>query len=335
VELIGQKEFLQKAAGRLEPLPFCFQKGHLKINKNICFFSDKKFFAPVEIKNNKSFKTIQFQFPPVALSGNRMTSLEEKVFCKKAVEYIRLNKIAHRIQQPQNYCLFSATPDGSTTANFGTYRIPLYDLTEAEILKNMQARYRTAINQVEKLNVSIKSGPSELKAFHQLHEETMGRTDAYFESFFSLKKEFESMPDNTLLSTVYIGDVLQGGLYMKYSSYSAFYLHGASSNTTQASGAIKYLHYKMMCLMKQKGVRYYDFVGARMTDVSGTKLEGIQNFKKRFGSELMKGYLWKMDIDKTVCRSFDLLLKVKCKLKGTTFPKDIIDQEKNKSLVHL
>jgi lipid II:glycine glycyltransferase (peptidoglycan interpeptide bridge formation enzyme) len=84
--------------------------------------------------------------------------------------------------------------------------------------------------------------------------------------------------------------------------------------------------------MKTKGVKEYDFVGARLSDITNTKLEGIQNFKKRFGSELVKGYLWKLDIDKTKCKTYDSLLKIKCKLKGTKFPKDIIDQELSKAV---
>ena len=86
----------------------------------------------------------------------------------------------------------------------------------------------------------------------------------------------------------------------------------------------------MITELKKRGVKKYDFVGARLSDVSGTKLAGIQKFKKRFGGELKRGYLWKKDINLMKCKLFDLALKVKLKLKGVSMPKDIIDQEKIK-----
>jgi len=329
VELINRKEFFDLGCS-LEALPFCFQKDYLNANTKISFLKKKTIIAAVKIDQNKLLRTMQFQFSPLHLNGEYLQQKEEKMFLEEAIAFIYKNKIVDRIVQPKNYALFNELPDNVLSCAFGTYKISLSGKNSEQILEGMQARYRTAIRQIEKLNVEIRFGITELKAFQKLHNETMQRTDAYSEDYVSLKKEIESSPENTLLATVYIDNKIQGGLFIAYSDFCAYYFHGASADTTEASGAIKYLHYKIMCLMQKKGVRNYDFVGARLSDVSGTKLEGIQNFKKRFGTELIKGYLWKLDINKTKCKAFDSLLKVKCKLKGTKYPIDIIDQERKK-----
>ena len=333
MKLLTTKEFFVQPQLSIDTLPFCFQLDYLNFNKKIVILYENNFFAPVSISKNKFLKILQFQFPPVDKIGARLNSEDELVFCEHAIKFISDYKLAHRILQPKNHALFYTFPKQSNYAQFGTYQIELKGKTHAQILYGMQARYRTAVRQIEKLQVEIKFGLAELEVFQKYHLETMGRTGAYAESYNELKNELLVLPHNTLLATVYINKQFQGGLYLMYSNYSAYYFHGASANTTLAAGAIKYLHYKIMCLMADKGVSIYDFVGARLSDVKGTKLEGIQNFKKRFGAKLVKGFLWKIDLDKTKCKVYDDLLKLKCKLKGTKVLMDIIDQEKDKLTV--
>jgi lipid II:glycine glycyltransferase (peptidoglycan interpeptide bridge formation enzyme) len=333
VKILNGEEFLKLKNVDLRSFPFCFQKDYLNTNSDISSLNLDAFFAPIKIQKNKFLKTIQFQFPPVTSNGHRLSLDDEKKFSESAIGFIAEKKLAHRVVQPKNYSLFATVPSKSISAPFGTYKIDLSNKTSDQIIEGMQARYRSSVRQIEKLNVEIRLGISELQVFQKLHEETMERTGAYSEDYSSLKQELLAMPDNAILATIYIDNKIQGGLFVVYSNYGAYYFHGASANTTEASGAIKYLHYRIMCLMCEKGVKQYDFVGARLTDISGTKLEGIQNFKKRFGADLVKGFLWKIDLDKPKCKTYDNLLKIKCKLKGLKFPHDIIDQEKNKAIV--
>lgn len=327
MELLNTNHFIKNT--NTKRMPFCLQKEYLDLYPKTEIVQHKGFFAPILRQSNKKFKTLQFQFVPTNEKGEKAETLEEKEFLQEFVAFVQKKKLAHRIVQPVTHCLFTEYPSESIHVPFGTYRIDIQK-TEEEILKNMQARTRSSINQISKLAVEIRYGISELEKFQQLHEETMKRTVSFYESYQSLKSELQGLPENAFLATVYIDGVLQGGLYLLYSEFCAFYMHGASSKNTSAQGAIRYLHFKTMCEMKKRGVKYYDFVGARLSDVSGTKYEGIQDFKRRFGSDLIKGYLWKIDIDPKICASYDLLLKIKCKMKRTHFPKDIIDQEKTK-----
>ncbi|MBL7912817.1 MAG: GNAT family N-acetyltransferase [Bacteroidia bacterium] len=330
MKLLKANEFFSLKAVNKDALPFCFQPDYLKLNKDISILQQNDIFAPVKTGKNKFLTSIQFQFPPVKGCGDLPSEDDEKSFCEEAVKYISQNKLAHRIIQPKNYALFRVKPEKSVFCGFGTYKVNLENKNDSQLLAAMRIKYRNSIRQIEKLNVALKFGSSELSTFLELHNETMDRTSAHKEDNDTLLKELTALPDNTLLATVYLDNKIQGGAYVAYSKYGAYYFHAASVTTQEGSAANKYLHYKIMCLMRDNGVKQYDFVGARLSDITGTKLEGIQNFKKRFGAELVKGYLWKMDLDKTKCRTYDNLLKIKCKLKGTKFPVDIIDQEKNK-----
>jgi len=310
-----------------EEFPFPFTKGFSEYC-SIYFLQNKHGIAPVEIYNSKFLKLARFHFAPLNNLAQTLTAEEELNFCKEVIAFIKAQNLADKIVQPTNYCLFQSAPANSVSSPFGSYEIILLDKTEEELLAAMQGRYRSAIRQLDSLNVEIRY--NELDVFYNLHHQTMRRTNAYSEGLEDLKSMQQFLPKNTMVATIYINNELQGGLFLVYTNYSAYYLHGASTDTTQASGAIKYLHYKMMCLLKQKGVQRYDFVGARLSDVSGTKLEGIQNFKKRFGSELKHGYLWKQEINALKCKSYNALLNFKLSLKGQKMPLDIIDQERKK-----
>ena len=327
-EHAGDLSFINRA------FPFSFLKSYAgfleKRNISLCFFLHDNALAPVALKKNKFLNTLQFLFKPLSNKATALTPEEEKIFLEKAIAYAQGQHIAHRIVQPANFALFSAVPDSSVSAPYGSYEISLKDKTDEALLAGMQARYRTAVRSAQKLSPEIRTGKEELRAFWELHKATMERTRMYYEPYEELLELFDTSDNTILVANCYIDHVLQGGLCIAWSDYGAYYLHGASGTTPLSDGAIKYLHYWCMCQLKQQGAERYDFVGARLSDVSGTKLEGIQNFKKRFGSELREGFLWKKDISPFVCQAYDSLLFLKLSLKGTKVPQDIIDQERNK-----
>ena len=79
--------------------------------------------------------------------------------------------------------------------------------------------------------------------------------------------------------------------------------------------------------MKRLGVNIYDFVGARISPKEGSKLETIQRFKARFGSQMKVGYLWKYPLNKFKYKTFYFLVRMHACLKKQTYIGDIIDEE--------
>jgi hypothetical protein len=61
----------------------------------------------------------------------------------------------------------------------------------------------------------------------------------------------------------------------------------------------------------------------------GSKLEGIQRFKKHFGGEFVSGYLWKLPISHAKYLFYNLLIRVEFISGMKKYEGDIIDQELN------
>jgi len=295
-------------------------------SSSLIFFLKEKEVVPVKFSKHLFLKNAQFQFYPLK-ENNRMNVLEENAFIGMVIDHITEHNMADRILPSPNYVIFNSFPINSVHSQFGTYYLDL-SLPVDQIWNNIHPKHKNKIRSAKKSNCSIVTGDSQLDVFFEMYRETMNRSSlncypiGYFKQM--IKKE------NVLCAIVYYGDTPQGGLLMPYSKYGAYYLYGATATGIEIPGANNYLHWEIIKLMKQNNVRVYDFVGARLSDVSGSKLSGIQMFKERFGSVLQKGYLWKVDLNYK-CFIYDFLagLKNVITLRTNKFV-DIIDQENKK-----
>ena len=214
-------------------------------------------------------------------------------------------------------------------APFGTYELDLR-LTEDELWKGLHSKHRNVIRNAEKKGGEVRSGIEEVNTFYQLYVETMNRNGMFFEPLSYFKELVDIWNKHIYCAVVYSNGEPQGAVFVPYSNEGAYYVYGASAEKITLTGAVNYLHYQLILELKERGVNKYDFVGARLSDVSGTRLEGIQKFKSRFGGALKEGLIWKMDINPSKCRIYDIALKTKLKLKGLENKGDIIDQERRK-----
>ena len=321
-----------------ESMPFPFLYSYelwLKKDLNCDYFfaySEKEnALMPLKRYSVKGFVLLQPLFPPVTLKGERLAVETEKQFLNEFTEYISAKKIACRITQSPSYTLFTAVPNHSKFCPFGTYMTDLKNHTEEELFSKVHSRIRSYIKAMEKNDVAIKWGNQTQDDFYILYKQTMHRSHLYCNSAEHFKTMYSCLNSNLICGVVYWNKMPQGAILFPYTNYGAFYLYGASSDKMNLNGSMNYLHWQAMLLLKRKGIKMYDFAGARLSDVSNTKLEGVQNFKKKFGGELIKGYLWKMDINPTKCRLFDNLLKINSILHGRNVYHDIIDEENAKT----
>lgn len=96
-----------------------------------------------------------------------------------------------------------------------------------------------------------------------------------------------------LLSGVFVGGNLEAGSLVISSGPQAFYVHGASISK-KTRGSTTYLHYENMRTVRERGVRHYDFGGARVSEDASEKSRSISAFKARFGGTLIEshGGMW-------------------------------------------
>ena len=302
----------------------------LEQKKVILVIDDEGISMACKVWKNKFLNLLQPIYPPLTKKAERLSPKEEQDFLNKFAAYIKEKKIANRITQAENFAIFHSQPDSAIAAPFGTYFLNLQSKTETELFSGLHTKHRNVIRNAEKQGVVLKYGAELIEDFYGLYKQTMQRSNMYCQSLQYFKEFYNRLPNNSLCGVAYYDEKPEGALFMPYSQFGSFYLYGASAEKTAINGSINYLHWNTIKLLKNKGVKRYDFVGARLSDVSGTKLEGIQQFKERFGSELEKGLLWKKDLDRLSCKLFDNLVTFKLKLKNQKPPLDLIDQELKK-----
>jgi hypothetical protein len=336
IEIVSDIHLLSKRLEiELNDFPvFYFEKYYTGQLINIVFFLEGKSVVPVAVSKHYFLRIAQLLFVPLE-HNQRMTEEKEYVFLNLLVDYFKDNRLVDRILPSPSYCIFKASPTGSIYCPFGTYYLDLSKPAE-ELWERIHSKHKNVIRNAEKKEVELKIGKEQLPVFYELYVSTMQRSKLRYGTFQFFSALAEAMPDESLIcAVVYYNDVAQGAVLMPYSNYGAYYIYGASAEKVTLTGCNNYLHWELIKLLKQSNVQRYDFVGARLSDVSNTKLSGIQMFKERFGSHLEKGFLWKMDLTRR-CKLYDFLVRFKSRITNNSFQYiDIIDQERNNKYVKL
>lgn len=313
--------------------PFPFLSAYRKIlshteSGSIFYLTDGDILMPVLKKTRSGFTLLQCLFPPIR-EQKRLSPKDEEKFLNDFIIKLSKEHIAQRVIQSPTYALFQAAPTKSVWAPFGSFVIDLSAQEISDIWMAMKSNYRQVIRKADRENVTVLAGLDQLEVFYSLYEATTGRSGIYKEPYSYFQELAEALTaKHVYCSVAWTDGQPDGGIFIIYSQFGAYVLHAGSADFVQHPGSMKLLHWTAIQYMKQEGVQFYDFVGARLSDVSGTPLSGIQRFKSGFGSELKKGVLWKCDIDPVRCKLADTYLYFRNH--GDPQIKDIIDQEINK-----
>ena len=152
------------------------------------------------------------------------------------------------------------------------------------------------MRRAETLGVTILRGKEHLPVLNELLTDTMKRSAMAYPGLKRLNELYDSFNAQVEIAIAVHEGKPQGGIFIPWNLYGAYYLYGGSSDSPTI-GAMNHLHWHTMLTMKARGVKIYDFFGARIHPISGSKQEGIQRFKKRFGASMKSGLLWKYPIN--------------------------------------
>lgn len=320
VKLLEKSELIQK------DMFFFIENKYLNTIENIKiihFYEDEKLISilPIEIKKKLFFNIGRLLYEPYPHFNQKI--IDELIY------FLKKEKLVHFLLATPNYIPFSFYPKNSSHCEFGTYRLNLKDSVD-DLFKNLHSKHRNVIRKCDKENlIIIKNEQNILKECYELFKETMDRSNMEYPSFKYLNNLFLKMPENIYFSVVYYNNIPQGAIYLFYTKQRSYYLYGGSISKP-FTGAMNYLHWDAINNLKLNGVQCYDFVGARINPIKGSKTEGIQRFKLRFGASLYKGYMWKYIFNKPMYFLYILILKLLSFKNGTKYNGDIIDQENNK-----
>ena len=282
-------------------------------------------YMPLRLYSLKMFKLGQILYAPLyAKDYSVLPPGSQLAFFNEFIRFLKTNKLCERLIQPHPYAILGAVPPHSRSCEFGTYVIDLANKTEEEIFECFDKKYQKAIIHSQKNGAQIKFGREVLDDFYYTYLVTMKRANipADFKIFFH--KLYENLGEKHLTpAVVYDNNEPIGATFYIHSKYAAFCTHAGSAGESKLYGAMKLLHFEMMKMLKQSGVKRYDLVGVRLNNTNPA-LDGIFRFKKGFGGDLKSGYLWKTDLHPFKSKIYDMLSQLKFGKK--TFSKDIIDQ---------
>ena len=222
---------------------------------------------------------------------------------------------------------FQAYPTQSVRIPFGNYIVDL-SKQEEEIFSKFDGKCRNMVRRAERDGVAIIHGGKELlERYMAVDLETWSRSHLKGHANSEYMNYLSSFGDNCRIYLAEKENVVQGGALFIFNSVMSYYLYGASIGRP-SPGALNLLQYSAMMDFKSEGVKFHNFVGCRINEDSDSKYHGIQRFKRSFGGELVRGYMFKETDSSWLYKLFNILYHIKTHSKKQQG--DIIDQEISK-----
>lgn len=188
------------------------------------------------------------------------------------------------------------------------------DLTQNKesILQNMHKKGRYNIRLAKKHNLQIKES-SDINSFYSILKTTSQRDkfDINPKTFYQSMLETLSPTKKAKLFLAYHPDNLKipiAGILNTYIQDTATYYYGASDYQYRKYMAPYLLQWHAICDAKEKGFKTYDFLGIADPNNSKDKLQGVTNFKNKFGGQHIQ-----YENAKTIVHNYPLYLLLKIK----------------------
>ncbi len=275
---------------------------------------------PYSIFRKIGLRMVRFRVETIPLNGE-LDEHEEKAFLNSAIEYFRSTTV-DLIIPSNNTALFRTHPDHALAAPYGTF---VNDLGQSEemLFSKVRKTYRNNIRRAMKSGVQIKSGMEYLDSSYRLISETLKRSGAdVIKKYDDFVRDIQALGKNVnILIAEHHGDI-QGCLVSPFSMYSAYNWY-CGSKPEPVLGSMHLLHWETMLRFRAMGVRRFNFQGVRINPEQGSKQEGILTYKKGFGGEMIRGYMWKYCFDRVKSTVYSIAVRA---LQGG----DIVDREHHK-----
>lgn len=306
-------------------LPIFARESYLKCKGNeFGWFESDQFTIPYVIQGKLIFKWLTFMYQPIA-KREGLTQESEKLFLQEVIDFIKTANLCDFINKAQAYVLFNAIPDTCDKVEYGTYRMNI-EKADEEILADCHHKHRYKIRKATREGIEVKT-TNDIDLVHANIKHTMVRQNSmFYPSYEYIKSLAENCKENVKFFITEKDGKIQGSAILIYDDNAGYYMFGGSI-PKPATGAINLMHYEMIKFLRDRGIFTYDFVGARVNAIKGSKYDGIQRFKKGFGSDLVKGYTFRYVVNPAKYKLFRSLINMYGYLSGNKY-NDVIDQIK-------
>lgn len=286
------------------------------------FVIDNMMVLPFIIHIRLGVKTVELRSSII-----NCKSLKEEInFIDQLITFIKENKYCD-ILKCSNTAIFNHVPKKSVYSKFGTYIVDL-TLTEEDLFKNVHSKHRNVIRKAEKDGIIVEESVSFYHDCVLLIQSTLERQNMIVPK----KSSYDFLLSLGEYAEYWIAKDCEGNIQgcavlLWTPNSNCYYLYGGSAPDAH-NGAMNLLIWRAMLSMKEKGVIFFDFVGARLRPLPGSKQEGIQRFKSRFGGTMRTGYIFKLPINIIKYYFLNLSLRIYYFLKYRhVYPGDMIEQE--------
>lgn len=306
-----------------QPLPVLASEGYLKTKSgSYGWFAGGDYVLPFFLDRKLIFTRMVFTEGLIKTSPH--SSLEgEKEFLDQVVRYVKSHDVCDFIYKAQSNVIFNVCPDGSQCVPWGTYLVDL-DMSGDALLATFDGKHRNVIKKAMKDGVVIETTTDIVQVYENIKDTLDRQKSIHYPSLSYLQKLRSNLPDNSLFFRAVKDGQLQGTAIVIFDEKKGFYMYGGSVEKPY-SGSLNLLQFEAMKYLQGRGVHEYDLVGARIKVEEGSKYEGIQRFKSRFGARLVQGYAFRTIIHPVRFKAFNILTALYLRFRGYDY-RDPIDQ---------
>ncbi len=263
------------------PLWFEFQKS---IGRKAWLFEEGKASALI-IKHNLPFGLSWLEVPRGPLFGDDkslkeiLSVIKKKARHEKAI-FIRLSSYSKIMIHDSKIMNASADhhPEDSLVIDLKQ--------EEADILKQMKPKGRYNIKVARKHEVRVEPAV-DVEDFYNLLKKTSNRDGFNIHSKSYYENMLDVFGDNIqLLIATYQDEVIAGGFFVYLDDWGIYY-YGASDNKHRNLMAPYLLQWEAILEAKERGCKYYDFLGIAPENTKNHPWKGVTDFKKKFGGEVV------------------------------------------------
>ena len=167
----------------------------------------------------------------------------------------------------------------------------LFDLTLSveELLKNMTSKHRYNLKKSLEENIDWKYGnnPMYIQDFLLLNNEMVNekKVESIRVNLKNITELSQLLGENAIFFAGYIDNVPIASCLVLIFGQKAFHFMASSGLTGRKLKASYAMNYSLLKLLKEKGIRLFDFGGI---DPYSHSAAGVNSFKKGFGGELVE-----------------------------------------------
>ena len=295
--------------------PVFFQETWISIesrnNADIKFYFSESYNSIIlfKIEKLKIIKKGTYIWIPLNLSGEVLSEENELKTCIEFHDFVNRNKLVDVILPPRHLVNFRVTPPKSFVFELDIISLKV-DETPQLNLKKMSSNYRNEIKKATD-NVTVRFGNEYMEEFYNLYCDTHLRQNLNFESITFFNDLVNRLSNHVLIGKSVNENNIEGAMLVLHDKHFGYYFYAGSAVKCSIPGSNKLLMFELINLLSLKKVPYLIMGGYRKELINNTKYNGIQNYKLRFGCDIITGYHFVKVINPYRYNLFLLMTKIK------------------------